>query len=201
MPAIKKNLFKVGDTVFGLWPGSGGLYFKAVVVESDPKDGTYDLKFEEGTTYTLPEKHVKAVESFKALEPKSSQRQVRSRRARSSSASRSRSRSRTPGRKPGRPRLSSEKKEERSESKTVDPTVVAEAPQAPAIRRSGRAKPETKPEVKEVQIETVEDVPLSRRRSTRIATKVEVYILLLLIAAWVISANFIFVFFFLERHC
>lgn len=168
MPAIKKNQFKVGDTVFGLWPGSGGLYFKAVVVESDSKDGTYDLKFEEGTTYTLPERHVKAVDSFKTMEPKSSQRQVSRRRARSSSASRSRSRSRTPGRKPGRPRSSPEKKEPRQKSKTVDPDVTDDVPLA--ARRSARTKQEPK------TAEAVEDVPLSRRRSTRIATKTEVYL-------------------------
>ena len=169
MPGIKKNQFKVGDTVFGLWPGSGGLYFKAVVVESNAKDGTYELKFEEGTTYSLPEKHVKAVDNFKTLEPKSSQRQVSRRRARSSSASRSRSRSRTPGRKPGRPRSSPEKKEPRQKSKTVDPDVLEDIPLA--TRRSARTKPEPK------TVEAVEDVPLSRRRSTRIATKTEVLIL------------------------
>lgn len=89
--------FKKGENVFGLWPGSGGLYFKGVIEDVDTEFATYDVKFEEGTVYTLMEKHVKAVDSFKSQEPKAAP--VR-RRGRSSSASRSRSRSRTPGRKP-----------------------------------------------------------------------------------------------------
>ncbi len=192
MPPSKK-VFKTGETVFGLWPGSGGLYFKGVVIESDPADGTYDIKFEEGTTYTLLEKHVKPVDTFKALEPKSSQRQVARRRGRSSSVSRSRSRSRTPGRKP---RGQSPVKDNKTASSK---SPKGEKESKPAVKKSPKSDPETKLKVdlqkadvddvpsspkrrgrptkievktfKEPKEDPVDDLPLSRRRSTRLVSK------------------------------
>lgn len=176
MPPIKKG-YKVGESVFGLWPGSGGLYFKAVVVDRDEKDGTYDLKFEEGTVYTLLEKHVKPMDSFKAMEPKSGKRAAGRPRGRSASASRSRSRSRTPGRRPvGRPPGSSPKKpsspKQSPKQETKTKASLESNDDAPlATRRSSRMpKKEVKEEVHE---ETSEDVG-PRRRSTRLAIKAEV---------------------------
>lgn len=173
MPPSKK-FYKVGDSVFGLWPGSGGLYFKAVVVDHDPADGTYDLKFEEGTVYTLLEKHVKPMDSFKALEPKTGKRTVGRPRGRSSSASRSRSRSRTPGRKPSACAPASPNKVKASSPEKIPPKeedsklkakdVTDDAPLT--TRRTSRVP---KQEVKE---EISED--MARRRSTRLAVKAEV---------------------------
>ncbi len=164
MPA--KKGYKVGESVFGLWPGSGGLYFKAVVVERDADEGTYDLKFEEGTVYTLLEKHVKPMDSFKSLEPKSGKRTVGRPRGRSGSASRSTSRSRstTPGRR-GRPPGSPNKGKKSPEVKKEDVTD-----DVPLNKRVSRAA--VKQEVKEEVVASVEDV--SRRRSTRLAVKTEV---------------------------
>lgn len=168
MPA--KKGYKVGESVFGLWPGSGGLYFKAVVVERDADEGTYDLKFEEGTVYTLLEKHVKPMDSFKALEPKSGKRTVGRPRGRSASASRSTSRSRstTPGRR-GRP-PGSPNKGRKSPTKKEDVTD-----DVPLNKRSTRAvKQEVKEEVAAVVVDDA-----SRRRSTRLAVKAEVIFTLL----------------------
>ena len=195
MPPTKK-MYKTGETVFGLWPGSGGLYFKGVVVEIDPTVGTYDVKFEEGTTYTLHEKHVKPVDTFKSLEPKSSQRQLR-RRARSSSASRSRSRSRTPGRKlcgqspvkDNKTAASNKSPKQEKESKPVvkkspksdsetklkvesKGDVVDDPPLSP--KRRGRPPKVESKTFKEPKDESLEDLPLSRRRSTRLVEKSKV---------------------------
>lgn len=167
MPPAKKY-YKTGETVFGLWPGSGGLYFKGVIVETDHEDGTYDVKFEEGTTYTLLEKHVNPVDSFKALEPKSSQRQVR-RRGRSSSASRSRSRSRTPGRKQTGYSTTTPS---RNASK-VSPKQEKES--KPSPKRSPKEETEIKPSnlYSDSKVDLVDDIPLSTRRSNRIQSTEE----------------------------
>lgn len=184
---------KVGDSVFGLWPGSGGLYFKGVIVEASPKDGTYDVKFEEGTTYTLLERHVKPVESFKAIEPKSAQRQVL-RRARSSSGSRSRSRSRTPSRNPRSVKKGSPSS--KKESPLNDEKPLTTEPERQVSARKKLIDDE------EVELKTntsedvTEDIPLRRsirlrspmqkdtpeyafkRRSTRLAEKVNLTLLM-----------------------
>lgn len=148
--------------MFGLWPGSGGLYFKGVIVESDPAVGTYDVKFEEGTTYTLLEKHVKPVDSFKILEPKASQQQVR-RRGRSSSGNRSRSRSKTPGRKP---------KVQSTRDETLPTSPKSSSKQEQQKRGRPRKSPEAKPRIlyksiKQEIVDIVDDIPLSARRSSK----------------------------------
>lgn len=97
------NRFRVGQDVFGLWPGSG-LYFKGVIESADYDSGKYDVKFEEGTVYTLLQKHVMRCESVDSLKSKARVEVRRRARSSSTSRSRSRSRSRTPGRSPGRPR-------------------------------------------------------------------------------------------------
>lgn len=188
---VKKNAFQLGESVFGLWPGSGGLYFKATVVEFDSDNKTYNVKFEEGTTYTLLEKHVKKVDSMATVETRKTPRVTR--RQRSTSRSRSRSRSRTPGR-----RTVLKEKREPSTEKKVEPTetkeIEAEADKVKETKDAedteGKVDTEKKPEVSssepekvvEKAIELVEDVPLSKRRatgliptrrSTRIAMKVE----------------------------
>ena len=183
MPPAKKA-YKVGESVFGLWPGSGGLYFKAVVVDHDAKDGTYDLKFEEGTVYTMLEKHVKPMDSFKSVEPKAGKRAAGRPRGRSASASRSRSRSRTPGRRgrpPGSPNKNSPKKSPKA-SPSSNKASSDSGDDAPlAARRSSRMPK------KEAKVEPAasEDVG-PRRRSTRLAVKAEVNI--------VAFAVFIFIF-------
>lgn len=179
--AFKRKDLKVGKTVFGLWPGSGGLYFKGVIVELDPDGGTCDVKFEEGTTYTLLEKHVQPVDTFKALEPKSSQRQSR---RRSSSASRSRSRSRTPGRKPkAQMSMKEEKTSEKKASPQSEKGGKSETQTPP--KRSSRVKQNLFKDEKEDVIDDAplskrvsklkataeEELPLSQRRSTRLYVK------------------------------
>lgn len=164
MPFYKK--LKVGETVFGLWPGSGGLYFKGVIMEHDADDGTYDVKFEEGTTYTLLERHVKPVETFKALEPKSAQRPVR-RRGRSSSASRSRSRSRTPGRKPVTAKNLSPSSKNGSPSKEE---ISTPSEKRTSVRKKLIEDEVVKPK-KSATEDVTEDVP--RRRSVKVKTEVK----------------------------
>lgn len=163
MPSIKK-FYQTGENVFGLWPGSGGLYFKGIIVESNPGNGTYDVKFEEGTTYTLLEKHVKPVDSFKSLEPKSSQQQVR-RRGRSSSASRSRSRSRTPGRKP---KVQLTMNEAKTLSTKSSPKQEKQTMRGRKL--SPKRSPETKPKIlyKNSKEDIVDDIPLSARRAAKL---------------------------------
>jgi len=199
MPPIRKYYNK-GESVFGLWPGSGGLYFKGVVVDIDPADGTYDVKFEEGTTYTLLEKHVKSSDSFKALEPKSIQRgEVRSRGRPKGSfkQSRSRSRSRTPGRKsrgksPVYENNISVRKSSRR-SKIMDESEIKQSPEREltSLKFKVDSKEEgndlqslTRPSPKvrsvkkfygeEEEEESWENERLSRRKSSRLATKTKV---------------------------
>ena len=200
---LKKHYNK-GESVFGLWPGSGGLYFKGVVVDVDPADGTYDVKFEEGTTYTLLEKHVKPSDSFKALEPKSSQRGEVKRRGhpRSVSRSRSRSRSRTPGRKPQANSSTTTKQSNsvvRKSSRQKKNQSKSEIKQSPereltninleakkelnenevelisSTRRSPRVKSAKKYYGYEEE-EALEDIPLSIRKSSRLSSKIKVHI-------------------------
>lgn len=186
----KKNAFKLGESVFGLWPGSGGLYFKATVVEIDSENKTYDVKFEEGTTYTLLEKHVRKVDSMPTGDTRKTPRVTRSKR-RSTSRSRSRSRSRTPGRRT----VLKEKAEPKIEKvdKAVEIVKVKESKEteeAEAKVLEAEVLVEKKPEVTSSEqekvvekVDLVEDIPLSKRRttaappptrrSTRIAMKVE----------------------------
>ncbi|KAI9551846.1 hypothetical protein GHT06_022182 [Daphnia sinensis] len=197
--SLQKKIYKNGESVFGLWPGSGGLYFKGVVVDRDPETGFYDVKFEEGTTYTLHGKHVKAADTFKALEPKSAQRGDVKKRRRTASRSRSRSRSRTPGRKTvGKSPVgetnslligSSVKKRQQRKSESI----TGQSPErelakgrvkmepkeevlsvSHVIRRSPRVQPEKK--YFEEDDKSLEELPLSRRKSSRLAVKVRVSI-------------------------
>lgn len=195
----QKKYYQNGESVFGLWPGSGGLYFKGVVVNRDPVTGFYDVKFEEGTTYTLHGKHVKAADTFKALEPKSAQRGDAKRGRRTTSRSRSRSRSKTPGRKtvgksPVREAKSlligsSAKKiqQRKNESITgISPErelakrrVKMEPKEevlsvSHVIRRSPRVQSEKR--YFEEDEKSLEDLSLSRRKSSRLAVKVRVSI-------------------------
>lgn len=177
--------------MFGLWPGSGGLYFKATVVEIDSENKTYDVKFEEGTTYTLLEKHVRKVDSMPTGDTRKTPRVTRSKR-RSTSRSRSRSRSRTPGRRTvlkekAEPKIEKvdnaveivkvkeSKESEEAEAKVLEAEVLVE--KKPEVTSSEQEKVVEK-------VDLVEDIPLSKRRttaappptrrSTRIAMKVEV---------------------------
>ncbi|XP_057374967.1 delta(14)-sterol reductase LBR-like [Daphnia carinata] len=198
--AFPKKIYKNGESVFGLWPGSGGLYFKGVVVDRDPDTGFYDVKFEEGTTYTLHGKHVKAVDTFKALEPKSAQRGDGKTRRRTASRSRSRSRSRTPGRKTvGKSPVreanslltgSSTKKLQQRKNETI----TGQSPErelakqrvkmelkeeevlsvSRVIRRSPRVQ--TEKNYFEEDEKSLEGLPLSRRKSSRVAVKARVSI-------------------------
>lgn len=191
---LPKKYYNIGQSVFGLWPGSGGLYFKGVVVDIDPDNGYYDVKFEEGTTYTLHGKHVKPADTFKALEPKSAQRGDARRRGRQTSRSRSRSRSRTPGRKavdksPGR-ETKSFMIESPGQRKRIK-SVIEQSPErelakmkaqmAPkeemlsisqATRRSPRVT--QRKSYDEEGEKSLEDLPLSQRKSSRLAVKVRV---------------------------
>ena len=160
MPGPK---FEKGENVYGLWPGSGGLYFKGTIVAVDEDDATYDVKFEEGTVYTLLSKHVKAADSFKSQEPKSTQ--IR-RRGRSSSASRSRSRSRTPGRKPkdtSPPR----------KPKDSSPVIKARRPGRPSKQQKEKEEKKNEGPVK-ILPDDIDEMSLSKRQEN-LPTKIEVY--------------------------
>jgi len=155
--------YKSGDSVFGLWPGSGGLYFKATIVAVDSKSQSYDAKFEEGTTYTLLEKHVKSVDSFKPGAVTT--RSFRTTRRRSStSRSRSRSRSRTPGRRTVKKDQESPKgkgtKQGAVEKKSEAPDASVETKPEVTEKKSTAPKAvvEKKPEVSEIVIETKSEI-------------------------------------------
>lgn len=192
MPPVKKH-YKMGESVFGLWPGSGGLYFKGVIVDSDPADGTYDVKFEEGTTYTLLDKHIRSSDSFKTLEPKSSKRvDVKKARGRQRSVSRSRSRSRTPGPRPKSPENKSSSFVRRSsrQNKKLSESEIKPSPEREltnlkvkvesneyevdnSYRRSPRVQSVTKFYGAKEE-EDLDNISLSRRKSSRLASKIKV---------------------------
>jgi hypothetical protein len=195
--APNKTFYDIGESVFALWPGSGGLYFKGVIVAFNPVDRTYDVKFEEGTTYTLLKKHVSPVDSFRALEPKSAQRGEKKTRGQQRSGSRSRSRSRTPGRKPrGKSpanesnysvRTSSRQSSIKNESKIkqspetefTNLKVKMESKEdgndsTSSTRRSPKVRLAKKFYGTVDEEESWEDMRLSRRKSSRLATKTKV---------------------------
>lgn len=121
MPVQK---YKIGDDVYGKWPGSS-LYYKGNVTEYDPIDNVYKLKFEEDSSATDTEVNAKDVKALNYFEKTKTRR-----RSRSSSPSRRR-RSKSPARKTSPSRRASPARKP-SPARKSSPSPKARLPRSPA---------------------------------------------------------------------